>query len=99
MKKLKEFKDEEAVKLWGRLLVVISELSSDKNAVEAMQSGNKIKILASLTNDHPDKAMEMLKLFSEDEEYHCTATSLIKDIMELFNDEDLLAVFQSQGEE
>lgn len=98
MKKLADFKDEEAIVLWGNLFQILAEMAEDEKTIEAMKSGNKTKMIACLTNEHPDIAMKLLRLLSEKgDEYHCTAGSVLKDVMELFNDEDLLQVFYSQG--
>lgn len=98
MKKLSDFKDDAAIDIWGKLFQIVAEMSEDEKTVEAMKSGNRVKIIACLTSEHPEIAMKILKLFSEEgENYHCTAVSLIKDVKSLLDDKDLMAVFHSQG--
>lgn len=99
MRKLADIKDVEAVKFIGDILELATEFMTDENAVKAIQAQDKLKIAKCLTSDHPDLAIRLMQLMSEDGvEYHCNVVTIIKDLLDVLNDEDLMAVFSSQSQ-
>lgn len=98
MKKLADIQDIEAVKFIGDVLELATEFLTDEKAVEVIKSEDKLRIAKCLTSDHPDLAFRLLQLMSDDGvEYHCNVVTMITDLMEVLNDEELMAVFYSQS--
>lgn len=61
MKKLSDYKDEEAIELWGDLIEPISNILNDKNVADVIKSGKPKMIIAKeILKNHSDEAKEIL---------------------------------------
>lgn len=62
MKKLSDYKGEEAIELWADLLEPIAELISSKEIADTIKSGaSKITIAKTILKNNPDKAVSILE--------------------------------------
>ena len=100
MKKLSEYKDEEALEVLGNLIEPATEIILDKEVVAKFKQ-NKLKGIALAIKRHRRAVFCCLAaLNGEDEDsYTCNIVSLPKTILDVINDKDLLDFFGSQGQE
>lgn len=100
MKKISEYKDEEALELLADLLDPITEILIDKEVTKTFKR-NKLKGIAKAVKNHKSAVFKCLAILdgSPDEEYHCNVITLPKTILEIINDKDLLDFFSSQSQE
>lgn len=61
MKRLSDYKDEEAIDLWADLLEPIGNIASDKNIAKIVQSGgNKLNMAKEIIKSHKSEVVEIL---------------------------------------
>lgn len=101
MKKLSEYKGEEAIILVSKLIDPIFELCSEKTIYNAfLGKGNKLKAIKIATQKHPGAVLKLLAIL-EGEEYETykdkvTVFTLPNAFQEILEDEDLATLFFSQ---
>lgn len=100
MKKLDEYKDEEALELLAELVSSVVRVLGDKEIGEIVKSGNKINIIAAVIKKYPKDIMEIMAILEgvPVEEYHINIVSLPKMLLDIVNDPLLSDFFVSQGE-
>lgn len=98
MKKLSEYKDEEALDLLADLLDPITEMALDDKFQEAM-AGNRIQFVKFAIKNHKESVMQILAVLSgvPREEFHCSVITLPMMFLELIKDRDLMSFFSLQG--
>lgn len=98
MKKLSEYKNEEALDLLAEILEPVADIFADKEFVSKLQ-GNRMSAIKYLIKNHKQSILSILASFEGVplEEYQCTVFSLPIALVNLFNDPDLLDFFKSQG--
>jgi hypothetical protein len=97
--KLSDFKDEKAIDVVARLLVPIGRIADNKKNAEAKDK-SKLEFVSALLRNNAADVKDILAIMADVDpaEYHCTATSVLTDAMELFNDPDLMRLFGLQSE-
>lgn len=61
MKKLSDYKGDEAIELWGNLLGPLTEILSDEGVQKAVRSGkSKLDIIKEILKDHKKDAEELM---------------------------------------
>lgn len=95
MKKLSEYKDEEALDVLADLIDPVLNIFSDKEVADWYRKGVIIKSVQVAIKNHKTDVMNMLTTLNRGE-YHCTLISLPKDLFEVFNDKELKDFFVSQ---
>lgn len=100
MKKLNEYRDEEALDLLADLLEPFTELFKDNDFRREYGENNQIKAVSIALKRHKPQIMQILARMEGVplEEYHCTIATLPLRLIELLNDKDLREVFTSQAE-
>ena len=100
MKKLSEFKDEEALDLLADLLDPCAEIFSDKELVGLIRSGERIKAVSKAIKEYKTEVVEIMAALEgvKVEDYHYNVFTLPKMVLNVINDKDLLDFFKSQGE-
>lgn len=101
MKRLSEYRDEEALEILADLMEPVAEALQDKTIVEMINNGsNNLKVVAYLLKNHKKEVIKVLALLEgvPVEEYHCNIISLPKQVLDILNDKDLRDFFQSQGQ-
>lgn len=101
--KLSDFKGEEALDVLADLIEPVARIMSDGQVAKIYQSGQpKILLVKHIIKNHKTELIEILATLEKKDpkEYakEMTLISLPVKLLELLNDEDLAAVFQSQGQ-
>lgn len=92
--KLSDFKDEKAIQVVADLLVPISKIVANKSTKDAKDSGVAAFASALLANNKRE-VMDMLAILNDvpPEDYHCTAASVMVDVLNMLNDPELMQLF------
>lgn len=100
MRKISEYKDEEALDLLADLLEPCIELFSDKALWNAIKSESRIKAVSIAIKNHKQSVVQIMAILHgvPVEEFHYNVITLPKMVLEVLNDKDLLDFFKSQGE-
>lgn len=98
MKKLSEYKNEEALDLLAEIIDPVALIFADKKFVENLQK-NKLSAIKYVLKEHSKSILEILASLDgvPVEEYECNVITLPITLMQVLNDEDLLDFFKSQG--
>lgn len=107
MKKLSEFKDDEAMEALAELIEPTVNLIGDKTFRTAVRGDkeknikpDKIKAVKIALKDHKDDVVKILAVLNETpvEDFHYNLGTLPIMVLQLFNDKELYDFFKSQGE-
>jgi hypothetical protein len=95
--KLSEFRDEKAVEVVAKLLVPIGRIVSNKDNAKA-RGGSNLEFASAILANNPADVKDMLAILNDKgpSEYHCTAATVIFDVMNMLDDEQLLQLFGLQ---
>lgn len=101
MKRLSEYKDEQALDLLADLIEPASCIIADENVAEALKAGKRMAAVKTAIKGHKPEVMELLAVMEgvPVEEYHCNVLTVPMRLLEILNDEELMAVFTSQVQE
>lgn len=94
MKKLSDFKDADGAVVVAKLLKPIFGIL--QNAGNAAAKGKTaIEFASAILQNSPNETMEILAILSETEpeNYHCNAVTILRDIVTVVSDEDLMELF------
>jgi len=97
--KLYEFKDEKAIEVVAALMEPIANIASNPENKKAKENGGtKVHFAAALLRNNSRDVMDMLAILNDQDpaEYHCTAASLISDVINVLNDPELFELFGLQ---
>ena len=97
--RLSEFKDEKGVEVVAKLLVPIGNISRDGETAEANKNAKSMLDFASvILQKHQRDVMDMLAILDDKDpaEYHCTAATVLFDVINMFSDPDMLLLFGLQ---
>lgn len=99
MKKLSDFKGEEAFDLLEDLIDPMGDIFSNNEFLQALGNDNK-KALKSLLRNNRKAVVEVLARLNEVpvEDFHYNIATLTIQCLALMNDKELLSVFTSQGQ-
>lgn len=99
MKKLSEYKDEEALDLLAELIEPAGDIFSDKEVVTQIRSKNKMAAISLAIKNHKKSVIEIMAVLDgvPVREFHCNILTLPGQLVEILNDEDLWDFFVSQG--
>ena len=101
MKKLSEYKDEEAIELLADIIEPISVIfSDDKVKTVYRETRNKLLTIKCVLKNHAKEVIDILAILENTprEEYHCNIASLPITLVEIMNDEELKDFFVSQSQ-
>lgn len=98
MKKLSEYKNEDALDLLADIMEPVAYIFADKEFVKKAQE-NKLSAIKHVMKKHSKNILSIIARLEgvPVEEYKCTIFSLSLAIMNLFNDPELMDFFKSQG--
>lgn len=99
--KISDYKDEEALDLVADLIEPAGKIFSDQKLREAIKEENaRSKVAKLIIKNHKTEIIEILARINNTpvKEYHFTVMSLLTDVMDIIQDEELMAVFTSQGQ-
>lgn len=94
MKKLSDFKDEQAAVVVAKLLTPIFGILQNA-ANEKATNKPPIEFVSSILQNSPKETMNIFAILSEvePEEYHCTGATILKNIVTFASDEELMGLF------
>lgn len=100
MKKLSEYKDDEALDLLAEMLEPCVEVFSDKELVTLIRTDTKMKAIQYAIKHHKREIVEIMAILNgvPVENFHYNVFTLPKMIVEVLNDKDLVDFFHSQGQ-
>lgn len=100
--KLSEIKGEESLDVLADLLEPIAMICADEEVQEIYNNKPKILLVKHLIKNHKEEVIEILAVLDREDpkEYvkKMNVLSLPMKLLELLNDEDLITVFQLQGQ-
>lgn len=97
--KISEFKNEDAIDLLADLIDPVSSILGDEEIKKAFQANaSKMQIAKMCLKNHKQEALEILAKMDgkEVEEYSCNPITIIKDLIILLNDKELVDFFSEQ---
>lgn len=99
MRKLSEIKNEDAVEVLASILDPVIQIATDKDISKIWEKGNRITLVEHICKNHPKEVVDILAVLEgvPREEYEVNLVQIPIRVLELFNDEDMLDFFQSQG--
>lgn len=100
MKKLSEYRDEEALDLLADLLEPFAALFQDDEFRREYGKNNVLRAVSLALKRHKEEIMQILARMEgvDRKNYHCSMATLPLRLIELMQDNDLQAVFTSQVE-
>ena len=104
MKKLSEYKDEEALDLLADILSPTVEIMQDEAVQKFFNKGDENMTVADVVTlvikSHKKAVMQIMAALEgvPSEEYHCNIFTLPVQLMQVVNDPDLRAFFALQGQ-
>lgn len=101
MKKLSEYRDEDALDLLADIIDPATEILADKEVVNTFLKKTKLQGISLAIKKHKKAVIRCLAILNgvSVEEYHCNIITLPKTILEIINDKDLMDFFKSQSQE
>lgn len=99
MRKLSEYKDDEAIEVLADILEPVCMICADKEVQDSM-SGPKLVIARTCMKNHPKEVRQIMAILDgvPFEDYHIGVFDLPIKMLEILNDEDLINFFRSQGQ-
>ena len=100
MKKLNEFRGEEALDLLADLIEPAAEIMTDKQLVALFRERNMAKAASVAIKGHKRAVLQILALLNgeDPEAYAPSVFALPKMLLEVLNDPELVDLFSSQGQ-
>lgn len=92
--RLSDFRDDQATDVIAKLLEPVGTIAADERNASA-RSGGVFGFASALFRNNPREMMAIFAILNgeEPETYHCSAASLLYDLIEMLNDPELLALF------
>ena len=99
MRKLSEIKNEDAISALAQLLGPIATISKDEAVKQAVREKDRLKAIETALQNHPKAVLKILATLDGEpiETYETNLLQIPVKVMEIFNDEDMMAFFRSQG--
>lgn len=97
MKRLSDYKDQDGVRIVGRVLAPISRIVTNSNVKDIYNKG-PLAFASAICEHCPDEIMNILSELAGNEEYHCDGATVIKDVVYVFTDPEMLRLFGLQSE-
>lgn len=98
--KLSEFKGDKALDALADLMEPAVEIMSDKNVTKDFKAGKKLHAIKTAIKDHKKAVTMILAILdgADPEKYEVGLITLPLKLLEVFNDPDVVNLFQSQVE-
>lgn len=105
MKRISEFKDDEAMDVLAEILEPAVNIASNKEFVKTFRGDkdhkpNRIEAIKIVLKDNREDIVKIMAILNETpvEEFHYNLLTLPSMILQIFNDKELLVFFSTQGE-
>ena len=101
MKKLSEYRNEEALNLLADIIEPCVVVFGDPDFIKVARSKDTVEIIKCLLKSHQKSVIEILATLEgvPVEKYECNLATLPVTILQIVNDSDLIHFFKSQGQE
>ena len=101
MRKLSDFRDEEALDVLAELIDPVVDIASDKEIQKAFEAGSEATmadVVKLIIKGHKRAVMAVMAVLEGVplEQFHCNLLTLPSQVMQIMNDSDLKAFFTSQ---
>ena len=98
--RLSDFKDEKAIEVVADLLVPIGNIVANPANKEAQSGGNLLALAASMLKNNASDVKAMLAILNgaNPDEYTCTAATVMRDVINMLGDPELLQLFGLQSQ-
>lgn len=98
MRKLSEIKGEDALDVLANIVEEVAIISTDAQFVLLARTKDKMGMVKRLLKEHKSEILHILAYLegAEPETYEPSLIEIPKMLLELFNDKDLISLFQSQ---
>lgn len=98
--KLSEFENEKALDLLADIIEPAAEIFTDTDLADCARAGKKLKAINIALKNHQESVIAILAALDgkKPEEYKGNIITMTASLLEILNDEDLIAVFRSQGQ-
>lgn len=92
--RLSEFKDEKAIEVVAKLMLPITEIVKNTKNKKSRYK-NRLEFASALLQNNAKETKEILAILNDTplEEYHCTVTSVLNDVLEMVTDPEMMALF------
>ena len=99
MKKLSDYKDDEAIEILADILEPVCTICVDED-VQKSFSKSKMEVIQTCMKKHPSEIRKIMAVLDgiPFEDYHINIYDIPKKMWELLNDEELMSFFRSQGQ-
>ena len=100
--RLSDYENEEAIEVLADVIEPAAYIMADPKITELFNSGKpKLLIVKHALREHKQEVIEVIAALhrKKPEELKFTIVSLVKDLLDLLNDPELLQVFTLQGQE
>lgn len=100
MKKLSDYKDEDAIELWGDMLEPMMQILGDKQVADALKTGKPPLIIAkTIIKSHKDEAKEIMLMIDDTPIDGVNFVArLVSVVMDFVKNESLKDFFKSAGQ-
>ena len=97
--RLSEFKKEKAIEVVANLLIPIGNIVANP-ANEEAKDGGVLKFASEMLKNNTKDAIEILAILADEpvESYTCTGVTVLKDMLNVLSDPDLLELFGLQSQ-
>lgn len=99
--KLSQFKNEEAIDVLAELMEPFASIVTDERFRELFQKKTpNIKVVQFLLKEHKQEVIDVIAILHRTpaDKLNFNIATLTKDLVELLNDDEIMAVFRSQGQ-
>ena len=99
--RLSDYENEEALDLLAELIDPVARIMADKKVKNMADSKKPVLLIASfILKNHKKEAIEVVAALHREnpKTYRFTAISLLNDLVDIMNDEEVLGLFYSQGQ-
>ena len=98
--RLSEFKDEKAIEVVADLLVPIGNIVANPANKEAQAGGKLLALAVSMLKNNATDVKTMLAVLNDadPDEYTCTAATVMRDVVDMLGDPELLRLFGLQSQ-
>ena len=100
MKKLSEYKDDEALDLLADLLEPCVDLFGNEDMIKVIRTKSRIEAVTYAIKNHKAEVVKIMAILNGTtvEDFHYTIFTLPMMVVEVLNDKELLGFFKSQSE-
>ena len=100
MKKVSEYRDEDALDLLADIMEPALDIFSDAEVRTAFENERLIKVVRVAIKNHKHSVIEIMARLEGVplEEYHCNILTLPLRLLDVINDQELLAFFTGQAQ-